>query len=237
MILAGILALLFLGYLAISVHELGHYLAYRRYGVPVEGVYIGGPPWILQWRRGGTEYRVGLLPLVGAVASRWEELDRLPPGRVFGVFLAGPLFSLLAGISGFILLGLLKGKVFVVGKVLLVTLAFPVMLLHNIYRALFFDLPTAGAVPLVQTSGQVLERFGLEGVLILWGVFNIVLFWFNLLPVPPLDGGQAVFLLFRHRKWFDRVYPYVLGFGLAVLFALFELALLKDAVRLLGGER
>jgi len=237
MILAGVLALLFLGYLAIAVHELGHYLAYRRYGVPVEGVYIGGPPWILRWRRGGTEYRLGLLPLFGAVASKWEEVDRLPPGRVLGLFLSGPLFSFLAGVLGFLALGVMKGNLVAVGKVLLLILVFPFILLQNLYQALFLDLPEMGAVPLVQASGQVLVSHGLEGLLVLWGVFNIVLFWFNLLPVPPLDGGQAVFLLFRHRAWFDRVYPYVLGFGFAVLFALFELALLKDVVRLWGGGR
>jgi Zn-dependent protease len=63
---------------------------------------------------------------------------------------------------------------------------------------------------------------------------NAVLFWFNLLPIPPLDGGQAVYRLFAGRKWVEKVYPYVRGFGLAVLFALTEIAILKDVARLLG---
>lgn len=56
MILAGVLALLFLGYLAIVVHELGHYLAYCRYGVPVEEAWklvdsarSTDPEWAMEW--------------------------------------------------------------------------------------------------------------------------------------------------------------------------------------------
>ncbi len=49
-----------------------------------------------------------------------------------------------------------------------------------------------------------------------------------------MDGGQALFLLYRRRRWFDRVYPYVLGTGLALLFALLEIAIVKDLVRLFG---
>lgn len=233
----AVLVLLLLSFLAILGHEAGHYLTYRRYGLPVLGFYIGGPPWVLRWRRGETEYRLGLLPLFGAVSVRWEDLDKLPSGKVLGVFLAGPAFNLLAGLSGFALLGAMEGKLPELVKVFGVLLALPAMLLQDLFRALLFDLPTVGAVPLVQTTGQVLGTLGLKGVLLMWGVINTVLFWFNLLPFPPLDGGQALFLLFRRRAWFDRVYPYVLAFGLAVLFALFEVTVLKDLARLFGGGR
>jgi Zn-dependent protease len=72
-------------------------------------------------------------------------------------------------------------------------------------------------------------------------VLNLLLATFNLLPVPPLDGSSAVTLLMPERtalgymKWirtcgfafigivlawyaFDRIFPYVLHFGLTVLF-------------------
>ncbi|HEX2688621.1 MAG TPA: site-2 protease family protein [Kofleriaceae bacterium] len=49
---------------------------------------------------------------------------------------------------------------------------------------------------------------------------NFVLFFFNLLPVPPLDGGHVAqsFMPYRHRDKFDQVMRYspfiVLGFML-----------------------
>jgi hypothetical protein len=43
-----------------------------------------------------------------------------------------------------------------------------------------------------------------------------------------------VYRLFAGRKWVEKVYPYALGFGLAILFALTEIAILKDVARLLG---
>ena len=72
-------------------------------------------------------------------------------------------------------------------------------------------------------------------------VLNLLLFTFNLLPVPPLDGSNAVTLLMPERtalgymNWvrtggfafiglilawyaFDRIFPYVLRFGLKILF-------------------
>jgi Zn-dependent protease len=73
-------------------------------------------------------------------------------------------------------------------------------------------------------------------------VLNLLLFTFNLLPVPPLDGSSAVTLLMPERTalgymhwvrtggfamiglivaWyaFDKIFVYVLGFGLKVLFS------------------
>jgi Zn-dependent protease len=47
---------------------------------------------------------------------------------------------------------------------------------------------------------------------------NFMLFFFNLLPVPPLDGGHVAqsFMPYRHRDRFDQVMRYspfiVLGF-------------------------
>lgn len=234
MILEAVVALVLLAYIAILVHEFGHYLAYRKYGVPVEGFYIGGPPWVVRWKRGKTEYRLGLVPLFGAVATRWEEVDGLPPGKILGLFLAGPLFSLGAAISGFVALGLAKGSTLLTLKLLAATLTFPVILLRDLYHALFLDLPTAGAIPLVQATEGIIGNYGPVSLFALWGALNAVLFWFNLLPFPPLDGGQALFLLYRHRPWFDRVYPYVLGVGLALMFALMEVAVIKDLMRVLG---
>ena len=61
---------------------------------------------------------------------------------------------------------------------------------------------------------------GVGEILVFAVLTNFVLFFFNLLPVPPLDGGHVVqsFMPYRHRDKFDQFARYspfiVLGFML-----------------------
>src|SRR5262249_15262668 len=57
----------------IFVHELGHYLVARYFGVRVELFSIGFGPAIFSWRRGDTEYRVAWIPIGGYVLMAGEE--------------------------------------------------------------------------------------------------------------------------------------------------------------------
>ncbi len=51
--------------LLIFVHELGHFLAAKAFGMRVERFYIGFPPAIVRRTWGETEYGVGVIPLGG----------------------------------------------------------------------------------------------------------------------------------------------------------------------------
>jgi len=51
----------------IGIHELGHYLADRFFGVRVEKFYIGIPPAMMKIIHKGTEYGIGILPIGGFV--------------------------------------------------------------------------------------------------------------------------------------------------------------------------
>jgi regulator of sigma E protease len=61
--------------LVVFVHELGHFLAAKFFGVYAPRFSIGFGPSLFKWRRGETEYKVGILPLGGYVrmASRLDE--------------------------------------------------------------------------------------------------------------------------------------------------------------------
>lgn len=69
------LAPLFVFGLVVFVHELGHFIAAKIFGVYTPRFSIGFGPAIAHWRRGETEYRIGVLPLGGYVrmASRLDE--------------------------------------------------------------------------------------------------------------------------------------------------------------------
>lgn len=68
-------AIIFIVILAalIFVHELGHFLAARAFGIRVDAFKIGFGPKLFAWTRGGTEYGVNLIPFGGFVRIHGED--------------------------------------------------------------------------------------------------------------------------------------------------------------------
>jgi regulator of sigma E protease len=60
-LLVAIIGLAFL----ITVHEFGHFIAAKAFGMRVEKFYIGFPPAAWKKKRGETEYGIGIIPLGG----------------------------------------------------------------------------------------------------------------------------------------------------------------------------
>ena len=100
--------LLVLGVL-IFVHELGHFLVARWYGVRVLTFSLGFGPKILKITRGGTEYCVSAVPLGGYVKMAGETTSDERQGAPdeflskskwirFQVYLAGPAMNILLAI-------------------------------------------------------------------------------------------------------------------------------------------
>ena len=103
----GILyALLVLG-LLILVHEFGHFIFAKLFGVGVKTFSLGFGPKILSKKIGETEYALSVLPLGGYVAMVGEDDEaECDPEKSFRskhvfkrilIVLAGPLFNLLLG--------------------------------------------------------------------------------------------------------------------------------------------
>ena len=93
---------------SILVHELGHFLMARRFGVRVERFSIGFGPVLLKWRPGETEYALSLLPLGGYVkmageqpaertGAAWEYGSR-PVWQRAAIVVVGPLVNYVTGI-------------------------------------------------------------------------------------------------------------------------------------------
>ena len=59
----------------ILVHEVGHFLAARMFGVRVDVFSIGFGPRLFGWKHGATDYRVSALPLGGYVKMAGQELS------------------------------------------------------------------------------------------------------------------------------------------------------------------
>lgn len=98
------LAFLFVLGVLVFVHELGHFLVARWYGVRVVTFSLGFGPKILKTTRGGTEYCVSLIPLGGYVKLAGETVEDQRSGDPaeflsksrwvrFQVYLAGPVMN------------------------------------------------------------------------------------------------------------------------------------------------
>ncbi len=92
----------------IFVHELGHFLVAKYYGVGVEAFSLGFPPKLISKKVGETDYRISIIPLGGYVKLLGENPgEEVPPeqiGRSFShrslgqrtaIVAAGPLFNFL----------------------------------------------------------------------------------------------------------------------------------------------
>src|SRR3989338_1027382 len=61
--------------LLVFVHELGHFIVARRFGVRVDEFGFGFPPRLFGIRRGDTLYSINLIPLGGFVRIKGEAGD------------------------------------------------------------------------------------------------------------------------------------------------------------------
>lgn len=71
----NVLALVFVLGVMIFVHELGHFLTAKFFGIRVEVFALGFGPRLFGFRRGDTDYRVCALPLGGYVKMKGETPD------------------------------------------------------------------------------------------------------------------------------------------------------------------
>jgi regulator of sigma E protease len=88
-------------FVAIYLHELGHFIASKRAGVKVEEFGIGIPPRIFGIKRGETIYSLNAIPIGAFVRAAGENDPTVPrslagkgPWPRFGIYAAGPLVNI-----------------------------------------------------------------------------------------------------------------------------------------------
>jgi regulator of sigma E protease len=103
------LAFLFVLGVLVFVHEFGHFIVARWYGVRVITFSLGFGPKIVKVQRGDTEYCISAVPLGGYVKLAGETVEDVPVGAPdeflsqskwvrFQVYLAGPTMNILLAV-------------------------------------------------------------------------------------------------------------------------------------------
>ena len=117
----------------VGLHELGHLLAAKAFGMRVEQYFIGFPPKVWSIKRGETEYGVGAIPLGGFVKISGmidESLDTAhthaepqpyefrakPAWQRLIVMLGGIIVNVIVGILIFVILTYKNGNTYLAAK-------------------------------------------------------------------------------------------------------------------------
>lgn len=117
----------------VGLHELGHLLAAKAFGMRVEQYFIGFPPKVWSIKRGETEYGIGIIPLGGFVKISGmidESLDTAhvnaepqpyefrakPAWQRLIVMLGGIIVNVIVGILIFVIMAYKNGNTYLAAK-------------------------------------------------------------------------------------------------------------------------
>ena len=196
----GFLKIAFLLGFLIFIHELGHFLVAKLFGVKINKFAIGFGPVI--WKKQGkeTSYELRLIPMGGFVSMLGEE-EAVEDPRAYNkksilqrmlILLAGGLVNIIFGllvcaIIASLVLGIKGGLIFT-GKFLESTF-------KGIVEIFTGKVGAEDLVGIVGISDMVVDTNGFQDFVYLLAVVSVSLGVTNLLPFPPLDGGKIVLLI------------------------------------------
>jgi regulator of sigma E protease len=232
------LAVLAVGFI-ILIHETGHFIAAKLAGIPIRTFSIGFGPRLYALKKGGTEYRLSLIPLGGYVMPDIDDeraFFDLPVFRRVILAAGGPAASMALPFFCLALTDALR-----LGP------GFNSLLLQPLEQTATAFMKIASVIPLLFTHHG--ELSGIAGIVSQGGRFigtdghnllsftalmSINLAVLNLLPVPVLDGGKIVMYAMEQlsRKVVRLHYPLVVA-GWALMIALMIYATVLDVGRMI----
>src|SRR5688572_7594554 len=227
--------------LLVTLHELGHLVAAKWMGIPIARFSIGFGRKLWGFKIGKTEYWLALFPFGGYVLPALEDEEafaKIPLTRRIAFSLGGPVANILGAFVCLSLVNALKLG-FSVNSVIYLPLEQIFEMAMQICAVIptLFSQPEqlSGVVGIVAAGGV---HVGLDFVrLIQFSVLlNVNLAIFNLLPLPPLDGGKIVMgMLQKIHQPLRRLELPVTAGGWLLLLGLMVYATALDIARVAHG--
>lgn len=235
----------------VAVHEYGHLLAAKRFGVAVPEFSVGAGPLLASFTHNETQYALRLFPIGGYVRIPERAMAELSRFQKIIVYLAGPLANLMLAVV-VMLIAYLTGIRFPMladypwymelllmlgGTVVFFFAAVP-MTLYVLYK--IFTQPVenmdsvSGPIGIFTGSAvpdSILGGFSLfHQALIITYLLSISVGTFNLLPISFLDGGRIL------GEFFSRTSKFIRGWNIvttSLFFVLIFYVLFADVFKLL----
>jgi regulator of sigma E protease len=223
----------------IFLHELGHFAMARWAGIPITRVSLGVGRALWSLRRGGTEYRISVIPIGGYVLPDIRDGGAsflATPVRARILFtLGGPLANVLVAFALFSLESVIaQGPSFhaaVTDPLYGIGYALG-MIVRALPSAFSGSAEVAGLIGVVAQGGDFIGGDFVLGLRFAV-VMSLNLAILNMLPFPPLDGGKCVLygLEWLHAGARRLQVPLNLA-GLALLLGFICYTTVADIVRL-----
>lgn len=245
----------------VFVHELGHFLVARWFGVRVITFSVGFGPKLLCVRGGETEYCLSALPLGGYVkmatgqpgSARADEYHGRTKWERALIMAAGPAMNFLlatAALTAIALHGIdmpsttrhamvhvqpNAWQAIMLGVQATVTLAGQVLgTIQGLLSGTVSVRDLAGPIGIARIAGES-ARSGWMDLLALTTILSVNLGVMNLLPVPTLDGGHIALTLIEQIRGRDltiAVRRRILKGGFALLLVLTAGTIYNDITRI-----
>src|SRR5260221_378756 len=198
--LLGVVIFIVAVLISVTLHELGHFLTAKKFGMKVTQFFIGFGNTLWSTRRGETEYGVKSLPF-GAVVriTGMTTFDEVAPEDEPLIFQrASPLGAL--SFAGSAFGPVLTGSADPVAKL---PAALPDLFAKNRSKTPAGNV--SSVVGVANIAGQAVAAGGgwqvvVADLLLIIISLNIFIGAFNLLPLLPLDGGHPSVIVYEQVK-------------------------------------
>jgi regulator of sigma E protease len=248
LIINAIKIIFLLGFLVL-IHEGGHFLAAKTFGVNVEEFSIGFGPIIFSKQKNNTLYRIGAIPFGGYVRMTGEN-ERSEAEGAFNkasilhrilIVAAGGVVNIVFALIAFFILSLfyrLEVEYSIWDKIVFAfknTIGFILSMIESL-KLLF-----TGKIGLDQMTGPVgiseivVNTNGFFNFIHLLCLVSLSLGVTNLLPFPALDGGRIVLLIIegiRGKALSEEIEMKIQSMGFLLLIMIAFYVTYQDILRL-----
>jgi regulator of sigma E protease len=221
----------------IGLHEFGHYIVAKRFGLIAETFSLGFGKILLAYTdRSGTSWQIRAMPFGGFIKLNNDRLISLPPSRRIAIYAAGPAVNIALGIVLVAAAGIAMGtpalkSLEISLRVVPTIVAAFVGAITDIFSGNISSL--SGPIGSAIASGNAVRQ---HGIIMFAALFSWSVGILNLLPVPLLDGGQILLSSFEAAagKPTDNAMKYAAWAGNSFIGCLILAGFTSDLIRIIG---